>query len=134
MMTKQEFTSLGKVVRTQGNKGEVRILSFSDKPENLLKLKSRKILVGDPEAAECRTLTLVKLRTHKSLAVVTFKEIGSIEEAQKIVGLTIFVPDEALWELTTDEFFVHQLIGLEVVDLESGLARSIETIREESIV
>ena len=118
-MTGGLYTSVGKITRPQGVKGEVRILPFSSSPDALMDLKSDVVWAGLPESPESVRLTISGMRRHKGMLIAEFAELESAEEAERLRDATLYVRDEDLWDLQEDEFFVHQIKGLEVRDAQT---------------
>jgi 16S rRNA processing protein RimM len=112
---------VGRVVKTHGIKGEVKI-SVAEGTSTFGK--------GIPvtlESAEGkrRALTVETGKARGVLSILSFREIKKIEEAQELVGCSVFVNKESLKPLPAGEFYGYQLVGLQV-QTEGG--REIGTI------
>jgi 16S rRNA processing protein RimM len=102
---------VGRVVKTQGIKGEVRVSSPG--MEALAQSRGKTVYLEDPEGNR-RALTVESTRSLKKLAVLAFREIKSIEEAQKLIGCFVYAEKKNLSPLPPDEFYWYQLRGLRV--------------------
>ncbi|MCQ2546049.1 MAG: ribosome maturation factor RimM [Clostridia bacterium] len=102
---------IGKIVNAVGLKGEVRVYNYSDSVEIYENTES--IYVED-------TLMKIKsVRTQKNMVVLGLDGISDRNEAEKAKGSELFVTDADLPELPEGEYYVRDLIGMEVL-LEDG--------------
>jgi 16S rRNA processing protein RimM len=112
---------VGRIGRAHGIRGEVSVEPRTDEPE-------RRFAVGavlgtrNPQGSEPTgpgrpsMLTVRSSRWHQSRLLVTFAEVGDRTAAEALRGLALVVqldPDEAPED--PDEFYDHQLVGLQVV-------------------
>ena len=103
---------IGKIVAPHGVRGDIRILPLTDKPEQFLDLDY--LLLPDG-----KSLTVRSARFHKNMVLVSTKEINNMNEAELLRNKDVSVKFEDLPELEEGEFYVADLIGLDVVD-EAG--------------
>ena len=99
---------VGRVAGAFGVKGEVRITAYTAEPQALLDYKTLQREDGSPG------LTLLSGRPAKGGLVVRAKEVETREQAETLRGLRLYVPREAFPEPDEDEFYVADLVGLEV--------------------
>ncbi|MTI79868.1 MAG: ribosome maturation factor RimM [Firmicutes bacterium] len=111
----EEFIDIGKIVNTQGIKGEVRILPLTDSPERFDELDAVNILLNGDRFA----YHLERWRKHKQFVVVKFKEVPDIDAAEKLKGSTVQIPREQLKSLPENSYYIFEIIGLDVID-ENG--------------
>lgn len=111
------YYDVGNIVNTHGIRGEVRVLSITDFPEERYKKKSS--LRWEKEGSEPLELTVRSHRKHKNFNLLAFEEFPTINEVEPLVGGVLQVSEEQLTELGEDEFYLHEIIGLTVVD-EAG--------------
>ncbi|EOL44208.1 ribosome maturation factor RimM [Enterococcus caccae] len=109
-----EYLNVGKIVNTQGLKGEVRVISQTDFPE--LRYKKGTVLTLFQEKKEPIELTIKTHRKHKNFDIVTFENHVSINDVEKYRDGILKVSKEKLTELPENEFYYHQIIGLTVID------------------
>jgi len=107
---------VGRVVKTQGIKGEVRVSSPGK--EALAQSRGKTVYLEDPEGNR-KAFTVESTRPLRELTVLAFREIKSIEEAQKLIGCSVYAGKENLAPLPPDEFYWYQLQGLRV-EAEDG--------------
>lgn len=103
----------GKIVSTQGIRGEVRIQPWSDTPDFLCGFKAFFIKGGEIK------LSVKSARVNKNVVVIKFNEINSVEEAEALRNHVIYIERKSL-KLKKGTYLVRDLIGLTVIDAENG--------------
>ncbi|MBW5388839.1 ribosome maturation factor RimM [Brachyspira hampsonii] len=107
----------GKITGLHGLKGEVEI-AFSDKSY----FTSLPILNKDtPVIIDNQTFTLLNVKKKNKSFVFLLKDINTIEEAQKLIGLDIFVDSSYLPQLDDDTFYEAELIGYKIIDNDDNI-------------
>lgn len=109
-----EYLNVGKIVNTQGLKGEVRVISQTDFPE--LRYKKGSVLTLFQEKKTPIELTIKTHRKHKNFDIVTFEDHFSINDVEKYRDGILKVSKDGLKDLPGDEFYYHEIIGLTVID------------------
>lgn len=112
-----EYLEVGKIVNTQGIKGEVRVLSQTDSPQERYK-KGAKLMVFI-KGKDPIELTITNHRKHKNFDLLTFEGYPTINEVEPLRDGILMVPKAELSELNEDEYYYYEIIGLEVYK-ESG--------------
>ena len=102
----------GKIVSVFGLKGEVKVQPWCDTPDFLCEFDTLYYKSGTPVEVE-------RARVQKNIVVMKIKGVDSVEEAQKIRNRVLYLDREDV-ELGEDTYFVQDLIGLKVIDLNSG--------------
>ncbi len=102
---------IGRVVKTQGIKGAIRIQAPSGEislisPGVVLYLKNKE--------GRLQSLTVTSLRYQKSIIILAFQEVRGLKEAEKLVGSKVYIAKNILPSLPPDEFYWFQLFGLKV--------------------
>lgn len=114
------MTSIGKVVKTQGNKGELRVLPYLDFFDHLKKL--------DFVYIQNKKLEVQGIRPHNQFIVLKLKGCDSIDSGKEFVGCSVEVPKSRIKELSKDQFYWHDILGLSVFDEEGNSYGQIEDI------
>ncbi|MHC5215052.1 ribosome maturation factor RimM [Enterococcus sp. LJL128] len=112
-----DYLNVGKIVNTQGLKGEVRVISQTDFPE--LRYKKGAVLLLFQERKNPVELTIKSHRKHKNFDIVSFEGHPSINDVEKYRDGILKVAKDQLNTLNEDEFYYHEIIGLKVID-EAG--------------
>ena len=107
---------VGRLVKTQGIKGEVRVASPGR--EALAQARGKAIYLEDPGGTR-KAFTVAASRPLRELTVLAFQEVQSIEEAQELIGCSVYVNKADLKPLPPDEFYWYQLQGIRV-ETEDG--------------
>lgn len=74
----------------------------------------------DPKSREPRELTVTALRPFREGWLITFDAITDRTEAERWNGRHLLVPVTELSEPAENEVFAHELVGMMLVDAESG--------------
>jgi len=101
----------GKIVNTHALRGEVRIFPYCDDAEFLCEFDTLYIN-GEPKE-------VVSARVHKGQALLKFEGINDINTAQTLVGSIVFIDKNDI-ELEEGRYFIEDLKGCEVFDIDSG--------------
>ncbi len=112
-----DYFVIGKIVNTQGHKGDVRILPQTDDITRFEKLKTVQIFRESDK--NTRELTIEKVWYHKSFVVIKFKEILDMNDAERIKDHFIKIDRKDAVPLEEDEYFIQDLIGVKVVTDEN---------------
>jgi len=102
------FLVIGRILGPVGLSGEVRAQILTDFPERFLELQT--VRLGD----SLRPYRVLNARLDRGTALVRFAGIDSANAAQALTGEDIQVPIDEAVSLPPDQYFWHQIIGLEV--------------------
>ena len=100
--------------RAHGLEGELFASHDTGDPERVFTPGREFGLTGDAGPGVPGSLTLETARPHKGGYLLRFREIGGRDMAERVRGLELTAPLDALRPLEEDEFFLHELAGLEV--------------------
>lgn len=118
---------IGKVVKAHGLKGHLKVLPYGETFSTLS--AEEKITANLPDGTSL-TLTVAEISPHQKTFLLISREIGTVEEAHRLVGAELCVPESRLPPTAPDEFYWYQLIGLEVVNTEGQKLGTLEEIIE----
>ncbi|MFN3360756.1 MAG: ribosome maturation factor RimM [Pseudanabaenaceae cyanobacterium] len=110
-----EWLVVGKIVASQGLKGEVRILSYSDFPERFQTPGQRWIRATPRHQPQ--PIDLIRGYPHagkRNIYIVTLAGITTCEQAEKLRNYDFLVPATDRPHLEPDEFYVADLIDCQV--------------------
>lgn len=108
----KQYLEAGKIVGTHGLRGEVRIDPWCDSAEFLCKFK--KLYYADGTE-----ISVVSARPHKNIAIVLFRDITSIEEAEVLRGKIVYINRKDV-RLPKNTYFIQDIIGLKVYDADTN--------------
>jgi 16S rRNA processing protein RimM len=106
----EKWFNVGKIVNTQGLKGEVRVISRTDFPEERYKV-GNVLYLFMPKSNSPIELTVKSHRTHKNFELLTFEGFENINEVEKFREGILKVPESKLSKLDEGEFYFHEIIG-----------------------
>ena len=107
-----ELLECGKIVSTHGVRGEIKINPWCDGPDFLCEFEELYLKDG-------RVLELERARVHKNCVIAKVAGIDSIESAMPYINAVVYLNKEDV-ELPDGTYFIADLIGLSVVDYDTG--------------
>jgi len=120
----KEFIIIGKVVSTQGNKGEVNVLPLTDSIDRFKNLDN--VFLRSKKSQTI--LNVEKIRKRKDTVILKLKDIENIEEAKMIVGSFLEVERKNAVKLPKETYFIFEIIGLEVYDENNIFLGKVENV------
>lgn len=111
------FLKIGQIVNVHGIKGEVKVYPYTDDIVNL----SKKKYVYLDESIESK-ININLCRIQKNMLLVKFEKIDTVEEAEKLRNKYIYVLKEELDSLEEDNYYVDDLLSMQVVDIKNNKA------------
>jgi 16S rRNA processing protein RimM len=105
-----EFFTVGQIVNTHGIKGEVKVFSLTDTPENFKRYKC--VLVED------KWMNILGVKFQKDRVILKLEGINDMNEAETYKKKYISIQRDKEPELDADTFYVTDLIGCTVFDTE----------------
>lgn len=121
-----EYLNVGKIVNTHGIRGEVRVISQTDFPEERYQKGAKLVLFR--EGKEPLELTVAGHRKHKNFDLLTFEGYPNINDVEPLRDGILKVSMEDLAELEENEFYYHEIIGLMVVEANGTVIGKIKEI------
>ena len=104
---------IGQVVAAHGIRGSLKIRSFA---ESLAVYEAQAGLrVRSPGGAMC-TMTVQWVRPHGRMVLMKLATVTDRDQAERLVGSTLFVDKSSLPALEEDTYYWFDLVGLRVYD------------------
>ena len=122
------YFNVGKIVNTQGLKGEMRVLSVTDFAEERFK-KGNTLALFDKKDRFVMDVEIASHRKVKNFDIIKFKGMYNINDIEKFRDFTLKVREEDLTDLEDGEFYYHEIIGLEVYEDDVLLGRIKEILQ-----
>ena len=113
----EDFFRIGVITSTHGLKGEVKVFPTTDDVNRFKKLK--KCILRTPkgdievEKNSCKFF--------KNMVILSFKEFKDINEIEKYKNCELYVTREDAMPLDEDEFYIADVIGMEVYEDDNKL-------------
>ncbi len=120
------------VLKPQGIKGEVKVEVLTSFPEHLEEIETLYLKGEDYKA-----LTVEATRFSNRFAFIKFSEINDRNQAELLRGHDLCIPEDELYELEEDEFYQHELEGLQVFDEQGvllGVVKRVENYPANDIL
>lgn len=115
-----EYITIGTIVAPHGVRGDVRIIPQTDFPDRFLEMEYCYI--------EGKKYHFTSARFHKQFVLATFKEVETREDAERLIKKEIQVTRDELMPLPEGRYYIFDLIGLEVVDLEGNFLGNLREV------
>ena len=121
---------VGRIGKPHGIRGEVTLDVRTDEPERRF-APGTTLRAEAPAGADRRpaSLTVARARWHQSTLLVTFEELADRNAAEAARGTVLHAtigPDDMPED--PDEYYDHQLVGLDVVDLDGTLLGQVKAL------
>ncbi|MBQ4066904.1 MAG: 16S rRNA processing protein RimM [Clostridia bacterium] len=110
-----EYLECGQIASTHGVRGTVRLENRTDSPTVLASLKRMYRKKGE----EYTEMKVISSSVQKTMVLTSFEGIDSVEAAAALKGTVLYARRED-FRLKRGEFFWADIMGLPVIDNESG--------------
>ncbi|HHW66799.1 MAG: rRNA processing protein RimM [Epulopiscium sp.] len=104
------YIEIGKIVNTQGIRGDLRVIPTTDDPKRFELLKEIYI----ESRNELKKYTIEKVWYHKQFVILKLKEISSMTEGETLKNSIIKIPREFALPLEEDEYYIGDLYDIDV--------------------
>ena len=111
----KKYIECGKIINTHGCRGGLKVDPWCNSPEDFTELK--RIYVKSKN--EYLEYTITKASIFKQFIILELKEIADMEKALSLKDKIIYA-DRDDFSLEDGEFFISDIIGLNVIDFENG--------------
>ena len=122
----EQLLQVGVISTTHGIKGEVKVFPTTDDAKRFKKLKQVYLDTG----REKLVLEIEGVKFFKQFVILKFKGIDDINSIEKYKGRSLFVDREHAVKLKKDEYFIADMIGMEVYTEEGSLFGSLRDVME----
>ncbi|HEX2966528.1 MAG TPA: ribosome maturation factor RimM [Syntrophorhabdaceae bacterium] len=119
-----KWIPVGRVVSTQGVRGEIKFYYYNEVHEDILRYTSLFIVQNDAETE----LKPKRVRFQGNRIIIQFEGVTDKNIAASLVNKELFVREKDLDELDEGEYYEYQLIGLEVLDSKGKKVGSVDTV------
>lgn len=108
----EDLLQVGAITQTHGIRGEVKVFPTTDDPNRFKKLKEVILDTGKEKV----TLEIEGVKFFKQFVILKFKGFDNINDIERYKGKNLYVTRENAVKLKRNEYFIADLIGLEVYD------------------
>ena len=111
----KKYIECGKIINTHGCRGGLKVEPWCNSAEDFTALERLYIQTKSGYAE----YNVTKASVFKQFVILDLKEISDMETALSLKNVTLYA-DRDDFELEDGEFFLTDIIGLDVIDAESG--------------
>ena len=122
----EQLLQVGVITQTHGVHGEVKVFPTTDDPERFLNLKYVFLDTG----REKMKLTIQSVKFFKQFVILKFKGINNINDIEKYKRCPIVVDRENAVELEEDEYFISDMIGMNVLTEDGEILGTLKDVIE----
>jgi 16S rRNA processing protein RimM len=117
-----EWIAIGEVVGAFGLRGELKVAPLTDFPERFDTTPI--VYLG----SDCTPYPVAGARTRKHQVVLRLEGVADAEAAENLRGATIWIPEAQLHSLERDQYYLHDLVGLEVRHVDGHLLGTVKDV------
>lgn len=107
----EQMLRVGVITSTHGIRGEVKVFPTTDDVNRFKKLKKVFLEVGK----EYKELKISSVKFFKNMVIVKFEGLNNINDVERFRQLSLYVTREDAVKCEEGEYFIADLIGLQVV-------------------
>lgn len=115
---------VGKILKPKGLKGELKVEIITSFPKHFLELKE--VFIKD--GLDWQTYPVVSAKLTDRFAFLKMAGIDSVELAEKLRNQFLYIGKDDLTVLAADEFYAHDLLGMQVFDEAGNLLGTITDV------
>lgn len=125
-MTKDTCFYVGKIVKTHGLKGEVTLRIDNEQFDEIEELNYFLLDIND----KLIPYFVENITFHSNKSFVLFQDLKTLEAANQLVGISVYLPLDLLPEKDGNDFYSHEVVDFLVVDEEKGELGKVQEIIE----
>ncbi|NLV17019.1 MAG: 16S rRNA processing protein RimM [Syntrophomonadaceae bacterium] len=119
-----EKVNVGEISGAYGLRGELKVLPLTDFPDRFFGMKE----IWVENRRKKGLYGIESVRRHKQFLLFKFEGINDKDSALLLVKGLLQVDEEDVFPLPEDVYYVFQLVGLDVVDVQRGLLGKLQDI------
>ncbi len=120
----EQLLQVGVISSTHGVRGEVKVFPTTDDAQRFKSLKNVILDTGK----EQMPLEIQGVKFFKQFVILKFKGIDNINDIERYKGKSLFVTREDAIELEDDEYYIADLIGMDVTTDEGEVGKLVDVI------
>ena len=120
----EQMLQIGVITSTHGVRGEVKVFPTTDDSARFKKLETILLDTGK----ELLTLEIQGIKFFKQFVILKFKGIDDINEIEKYKHCPLLVKREDAVPLEEDEYFIADMLGMEVVTEEGEILGTLKDV------
>lgn len=108
--------AIGVIRKAHGVRGEASVEAWTDSPGRFDDVEN--VTLVSPDESRTREARIETRRAHQGRALIKFAGLETPEDLREFQGWSIEIPEENARKLDQDEYFLHDLPGLTLIDGE----------------
>jgi 16S rRNA processing protein RimM len=108
--------AVGVIRKAHGIRGEASVEPWTDSFERFAELSN--VILVSPDESLTREATIESVRAHGDRALLKFAGFTTPEDVDALRQWTIEIPEDKARRRDANEFFLHDLVGLHLIDRE----------------
>lgn len=122
----EDMLQVGVITQTHGVRGEVKVFPTTDDVNRFKKLKQVILDTGK----ETMPLEIQSVKLFKQFVILKFKGIDNINDIEKYKRCSLYVTREHAVALEEDEYFIADMIGMEVCTEDGNIFGTLKDVIE----
>ena len=122
----EDMRQVGGITQTHGVRGEVKVFPTTDDVNRFKKLKQVILDTGK----ETMPLEIQSVKFFKQFVILKFKGIDNINDIEKYKRCSLYVTREHAVALEEDEYFIADMIGMEVCTEDGNIFGTLKDVIE----
>lgn len=122
----EDMLQVGVITQTHGVRGEVKVFPTTDDVSRFKKLKQVILDTGK----ETMPLEIQSVKFFKQFVILKFKGIDNINDIEKYKRCSLYVTREHAVPLEEDEYFIADMIGMEVCTEDGNIFGTLKDVIE----
>lgn len=122
----EDMLQVGVITQTHGVRGEVKVFPTTDDVNRFKKLKQVILDTGK----ETMPLEIRSVKFFKQFVILKFKGIDNINDIEKYKRCSLYVTREHAVALEEDEYFIADMIGMEVCTEDGNIFGTLKDVIE----
>ena len=122
----EDMLKVGVITQTHGVRGEVKVFPTTDDVNRFKKLKQVILDTGK----ETMPLEIQSVKFFKQFVILKFKGIDNINDIEKYKRCSLYVTREHAVALEEDEYFIADMIGMEVCTEDGNIFGTLKDVIE----
>ena len=122
----EQLLQVGVISSTHGVRGEVKVFTTTDDVKRFKKLKKVILDTGKEQLP----LEIEGVKFFKQFVILKFRGIDNINDIEKYKGKSLLVDREHAVKLKKDEYFIADMIGMDVFTEEGELFGALKDVME----
>lgn len=119
-MVSDELISIGRVIGPHGVKGTLKLQVLTDYPQRFHEMSRISLYTKEGNPVQTLTIKNIRILESKGYLLIDTEEIDDRDKADALRGSVVMIPSSERYSLSSGEYWVDEIIGLDVVNSLNG--------------